>query len=148
MKNNILKLTAFLLILTGSVSCENDIGTYKDRPIYTLCKKLEGSYLNILKLQGNGRLFLDSIPVKLVSQNNVTLIVYYPEQDSAIFKLSNPEAIYNAEICNFPDYAKHWEIPLQGKTFSFEGDFYEEGRYLSVPPYIGGKMVLTVFKSK
>lgn len=143
----ILSFVAILLMLASAFTCGKE-EKYENTPRHILCNKTEDNYINTINLQGNGYLFLNSIPIELESQNNVAFVVYFPEQDNAIFRAAYSDAIYNADICNFPDYAKHWEIPLQGKVFSFEGDFYEEGRYLSVPAHVGGKMVLTVFKSK
>jgi hypothetical protein len=34
----------------------------------------------------------------------------------------------------------------QGKAIVYEGDFYEAGRYLGVPPIIGGNLVLSDLK--
>jgi hypothetical protein len=139
--------SAILLLLASAFTCGKE-EKYENTPRYILCDKTEENYVDTIYLQGNGYLFLNAIPSELESQNNVAFVVYFPEQDNAIFRAMYPDAIYNADICNFHDYAKHWEIPLQGKAFSFKGDFYEEGRYLSVPAHVGGKMVLTVFKSK
>jgi hypothetical protein len=139
----ILGFAAIVLLLAGGFSCGKE---KENTPRYILCDKTGGNYIDTINLRGNGYLFLNSIPASLENQKNLAFVVYFPEQDSAVFKIAYSDAIYSADICNFPNYAKHWEIPLQGKAFLFKGEFYEEGRYLSVPAYVGGKIVFTMFK--
>jgi hypothetical protein len=56
-------------------------------------------------------------------------ISYSPETDSTVFysfaKISNISYSDIGYICNFPNEAKHWEIPSNGITISFSAKVFE-----------------------
>ena len=80
-------------------------------------------------------LFKDSIPKeirrKLTSPEYLEIvstscwIVVNSELNSAWIEIRAPKSIYgwecNGEICNFPDFAKEWDIPVEGCLVDIEG---------------------------
>jgi hypothetical protein len=139
-----LLIPALMLAMASFSGCEKE----KNKLMYIMCENAQENYLDTVILQGQGYLFLDSVPSELANNMNVGFIVYYQGNNRAEFRLLQSTAVYTAEICNFPDYAKQWNIPSQGKAIVYKGDFYETGRYLSEPSYIGGNLVLTIFKNE
>jgi hypothetical protein len=116
-------------------------------------------------LMGRGYLFMDSLPSNIQYSTNVMYIVYYKEQDSATFYapdmpyyISNPNnpngtklqkyTGFSGIICNFPDFAKKWEIPINGKHIYYDSIFYET-EPIDFPAYpypSGGYLILTTLK--
>jgi len=105
------------------------------------------SFIDTISMEGVGYLFVDSIPAELQKENNVMYIIYNKEDNLAAFSVAYPtEAIYNGNICNFPDFAKEWEIPVEGKQIYYKGELYVAGIFWSVPPHIGGNLILVTLK--
>jgi hypothetical protein len=115
-----------------------------------------------IPLMGTGYLFIDSLPGNIQYSTNVMYIVYYKEQDSAIFYA--PDMLvykyppshspipwftgFSGIVCNLPDYAKEWNIPVNGKQIYYDGVFYEtDPNDFQYNPYHGqGYLILTTLK--
>lgn len=109
----------------------------------------EGDYIDTINMEGNGYLFVNSIPAELQKDNDVMYIVYNQEDNLATFSAVHPaDALYDGRICNFPDFAKNWKIPVEGKQIYYKGELYVTGSFLSLPPNIGGDLILTTLKLK
>ena len=107
----------------------------------------EGDYMDTVHMEGIGYLFVNSIPAELQKDNDVMYIIYNKENNSTAFSAAYPtEALYNGNICNFPDFAKEWEIPTEGKQIYYKGELHVTGMYASWPPLVGGDLILTTFR--
>ena len=143
MNIEILKSITLLLVLMGSFSSCTDKSDKLTVIPYIDCAH-EGEYLDTLQLEGVGLLFVDSVPIRLQNTNDVMYITYDKEQNTATFSANYPtRAQYVGNICNFPDFAKNWEISSEGKQIYYKGELHETGAYLSGIPIIGGDMILT-----
>jgi len=87
---------------------------------------------NTTFLRAPAYLFVDSIPANRINDKNIMHIVYYPLQDLTMFwvayqGMGTPFRFwdYRGKICNFPDFAKTWNIPPQGKKVYCIGEFYD-----------------------
>ena len=110
---------------------------------YSKCTYDDG-YMDTISIEGVGYLFVNYVPAELQKDNNVMYIIYNKEDNLTAFSAAYPtEALYNGNICNFPDFAKEWEIPTEGKQIYYKGELYVTGAYLNVPPHIGGDLILT-----
>lgn len=110
----------------------------------------DGGYMDTLNLEeGIGYLFKNAIPVEVQKDTDVLYIIYNEEDNSTIFSTSELSGmILNGNICNFPDFAKEWEIPSEGKPIYYQGELYITGMYLSIPPYAGGDLILTTLNER
>ncbi|MDL2256754.1 InlB B-repeat-containing protein [Bacteroidales bacterium OttesenSCG-928-I14] len=106
----------------------------------------EGVYIDTTKMEGIACLFVNTIPVELKKEDNIMYIIYNKEDNLVTYSLHTADAFYEGNICNFPDFAKEWEIPIGGKQIYYEGELYVNGIYWSAPPYISGDLILTVLK--
>jgi hypothetical protein len=104
-----------------------------------------------IPLKGVSCLFVDSVPADLKDNMYANYIIYDKKQDLATLfaYYSYPlvpyrEAFYCGFICNFPDFAKEWEIPSEGKQIYYEGEFHTAIMY--GVSFKGGDIVLTTFK--
>ena len=105
---------------------------------------------------------MDSIPANVQYGYNLMYIVYDRTQDKASFNAPNrpyyaylpppnvPDIYYtgfSGTICNFPDFAKKWNIPPTGIPIEYKGEFDET----TLPPFhypyhAVGNLVLTILK--
>jgi len=130
------------------VYCYNGNGNNEGDVPYKECTH-EDDYMHTIQMKGAGYLFINFIPVELQKENNVMYIIYNQEDHSTTFSARYPtEAIYNGNICNFPDFAKEWEIPTDGKQIYYEGELYVTGMYADWPPHTGGDLILTTLKQR
>jgi hypothetical protein len=117
----ILKFTAILLIVAGSFSCgdkEDVDGTVPYAPCD--CEKEGKREVKFPKI----RLFKSSISPQIEEE-----VMYAAEQSNELWMLydSNTETarIYSAHsiglVCNYPDFAKKWDIPTTGCFVYGEG---------------------------
>ena len=128
------------------VYCYNGNENKEGDVLYKRCIYKDG-YLDTISIEGVGYLFINSIPAGLRKEDNIMYITYNNEDNSTTFSAAYPtEATYSGNICNFPDFAKEWEIPAEGKQIYYKGELYVTGIYLSVPPHIGGHLILTTLK--
>ena len=156
MKTSILKHAVFLLFLAGSFySCaeraeSSDVG---DVP-FELCLRDERGSDELIDVKGEAYLFCESIPDAIkakLSQRYTAWIVYggdseYEIGNIATLHLSSQYDIGTYYICNYPDFAKQWEVSLTGQKVYFEGKAYLLGQYLSVPTISGYDFGLTLLK--
>jgi hypothetical protein len=84
----------------------------KDDVPYKPCP-CEGKENINLKIPENALLFKDS------TYNNKDSIAYY-----AIYNAGSSSGRIIVNICNFPDYAKKWDIPMQGCEIYLKGNLY------------------------
>ena len=124
--------------------------------------------------RGEAYLFKDSIPVQMMNQINIEIhsdpyptvcwIIYYSEKDSARIIVGNKDGFYVSHgfeagggfsyknweglICNFPDFAKDWDIPVNGIKVDVEGEHYRASvRTLHSRVIYNYYYVLTSFKT-
>jgi len=125
---------------------------YNEEIPYVECVH-EGDYMDTVHMEGIGYLFVNSIPAELQKDNNVMYIIYDKENNSttfsSVYSFSTLPAIrnLNGNICNFPDFAKEWEISTEGKKIYYKGEFYVGGGY-NYPFHMFGDLILTTFKIK
>jgi len=106
-----------------------------------------GFYMDTIQMTGIGYLFINSIPVELQKDNDVIYIIYNKEDHSATFSATyTNDASYSGNICNFPDFAKEWEISFEGKQIYYKGELHVAGMYTSWPPHIWGDLIFTTLK--
>ena len=83
--------------------------------------------------QGEAYLFKDSIPAEMEYflmcnsyLDKSCWIVFDSQTDNAVLTILIEGSIsYFCKICNFPDFAKRWNIPENGCMVHFEGIAYE-----------------------
>ena len=83
--------------------------------------------------QGEAYLFKDSIPAEMEYflmcnsyPDKSCWIVFDSQTDDAVLTiLTGEHALYYCKICNFPDFAKKWNIPENGCLVHFEGIAYD-----------------------
>jgi hypothetical protein len=95
-----------------------------------------------------GYVFIDTLPA--IKKNNTMYICYRPAQDTATFSMKGykpygPPWTHSGKICNFPNFAKAWVIPAEGKEIDYKGEFYCR---LQVQFSETGFLVLTTLKEK
>ena len=103
----------------------------------------EGVYIDQIYLEGIGYLFIDFIPDEFQKCENMMYITYNRTDDLIAFSADHTEVNYSGNICNFPDFAKELEISSMGTPIYYRGILHVTGMYLSIPPYIGGDLILT-----
>lgn len=141
----------FVLFMVFSLSCDDDSEKYEVP--YTTCncedKKFTGN------TEGYAYLFRDSIPEKIEAelfQKGVSSdkgsywIVYYEKADSAVLYGFHSPLNIVCEICNFPEFAKKWEIPETGKKVHYIGKCYEPCIDKYGIDVVGSDLILTYFK--
>ena len=135
-----------LVLIESSVSCKDKSDDTEIKIPYVDCVH-EGDYLDTINLEGTGLLFVDSVPIEMQNKEDIMYIIYSKKQDVATFFADyTAKAQYNGNICNFPDFAKKWGIPSNGKQIYYKGELFETGIYTSGIPVIGGDMILTAVK--
>ena len=135
------KFIAIMLVLAGSMaSCKDkaekeEIG---ENVPYKPCPCGETHSSDQLQFQkGEAYFFRDSIPEQMSNQINkeiystpfpiVCWIVYYSKTDTGniYFRNSSGGMTCVGTICNFPDFAKKWDLPENGCKVYFKGRAYE-----------------------
>jgi hypothetical protein len=157
--------SAILLVLVfGTFSCEKK---FDGNVPYKTC--LYEEKMSLMETQdfprGKAYLFMDFIPEQMENQINneilsaqfpkVCWIVYDSETDVATFWIgkvhsSGGTELYGGTICNFPDFAKKWDIPENGIKVDIQGVMYEtwvSGAQLAVMYHVRN-YVLTNFKRR
>ena len=120
------KITAILLMLSGSFSSCVKKSESDDKVPYVLCHCEEERPL-WRTFQGEAYLFKDSIPIQMVEIINAELfdkslkvvcwILYESENDYIGITIGNYGEhlmIGGGRICNFPVFAREWDIPQNG----------------------------------
>jgi len=133
------KLATLLLVLTGSLSCNEKVVLGGDVP-YKPCscdEETTGVKYDQKFYQGEAYLFKDSIPEKMGNQIDheiysapfpiVCWIVYYGKIDEAsiTFYSKSGGMACTGTICNYPDFAKDWIATGNGCKVYYEGQSYK-----------------------
>jgi hypothetical protein len=90
----------------------------------------EGDHQNHIT-KGEALLFVNSVPKQIDSdyfgegREYRNYIVYYSEGDSAELYEFHDRYKVICSICNFPSFAKKWNIPDSGVTVDYEGKYYD-----------------------
>jgi hypothetical protein len=121
MKTTVLKTAAILLILAGIFSCRKDKDKDQNDSVPYMPCPCEGKE-KVDLMATNAQLFKDSIPSSIKNKYN-TYVIYHSDSDSATF-YTHPDIFVIYHICNFPDYAKKWDIPRQGCEIYLKGQIY------------------------
>ena len=111
---------------------------------YVICESEDG-YMDSIQMKNETWLFNDSVSTTFLRQSGyISWIVYTPENNTAIMHVSSTH--YNIhEICNYPEFAKQWDVPLSGQKVYYEGIAYRMNAGYDSPLY---KIVLTTFRKK
>ena len=152
-----------MLILVGVPSCKEKVESGGDVP-YKPCPCGETSLASLKFSQGEAYLFKDSIPEQIGNQINnemysapfpiVCWIIYYSETDDVrisianLFYPSGGNILSVGPICNFPDFAKEWDIPKNGCKVYLEGQVYEPCNSSGITNVVYIDYVLTRLKRK
>jgi hypothetical protein len=121
-KNNPM-LLLFLLsaIIAGTGGCKEDVDN--ENIPYVACFH-EGVYIDTADIKGDAYLFNDSIPVAiktaLSKESYQAWIIYDKETDSAVLYVESPRIISTNHICNYPLFAKQWNIPEGGEKYTMK----------------------------
>jgi len=120
-------LFVVLLMLAGGVtSCKKEKnGNVPYKPCPCKNKPASNSFS-----RGEAYLFRDSVPRQIIFDIDpaVSGIIYYSETGEAYigfrgFSVTDA-LLHTGFICNFPDFAKEWDIPENGLKIYFEGQAY------------------------
>ena len=154
MKKTTLKFTAVLLFAAGLFACTEKEEEKNNVP-YIACPHGE-SYMDTIQLKNQAYLFNDSVPelmqTKLLQISNesgyVAWIIYMSDNNTATMYARTKQEHGTYNICNYPEFAKQWNVPLTGQKVYYEGTTFLRGVYLSVPMMSGYNMILTTFRKK
>ena len=134
MKKNTLKFISILLILSGAFySCTKNGKEDGGEVPYISCPCDEKPMSELQFPQGEAYLFKDFIPEQMnlkiqtelhKSSGTVCWIVFDSKTNIAKLSIGGGAILNVCEICNFPDFAKSWNIPLNGCKVYFEGVNY------------------------
>ena len=133
-----IKLLFTFAVLAGVFSCNADKfdSEFGGAVPYISCpcggKPLSGS---AQFQKGKAYLFKDSVPEQMKEQINnemysdpslvICWIVYDSEADASTINFHRSDGMFSSGfICNFPDFAKRWNIPQSGYKIDFEGRSY------------------------
>ena len=111
-------------------------------------QQIEDGYMDTVHMEGIGYLFVNSIPIEQRYRQCDIMSIFYNKEDFSVtfFAGCMGDTTYSGNICNFPDFAKEWEIPTEGKQIYYKGELHIIGMYASWPPHIGGDLILTTLK--
>ena len=133
----ILKHAAIVLILAGVLSSCTKKTESDDKIPYVPCPCEEEKDSREI-FQGEAYLFKDSIPIQMVKIINneffnkprkaVCWILYFSENDYIEIIIGNYKdysMIGRGTICNFPYFAREWNIPQNGCKVDIKGLMYD-----------------------
>ena len=153
-------LTATLVMLTTSFySCEDKeaVSELGGDVLFAFCPDEDenrSGNVDTLFIKGEAYLFNDSVPdfmrtkieEEFKKSGYVAYIVYESDSEARLYISTQSEYSTNY-ICNYPDFAEQWEVPLTGQKVYFEGKAYFLGAYLGVPMSSVYDFGLTVLKT-
>ncbi|MDR2126964.1 MAG: hypothetical protein LBP63_09065 [Prevotellaceae bacterium] len=143
MKKLLLQTTAILLILAGVIACEKEEKEEGNVP-YAPCP-CEGEEVAGIKLSETALLVADSVRELILADTIFDVkgdVMYY-----AVFNYGKSHDRIIVYICNFPDFAKEWDIPPHGREIYLSGKLYN--KCFELPNYLEERcfnMVLTNIK--
>ena len=134
MKKTTLKFTAVLLFAAGLFACGEKEKLGNVTKILCACDgtRTLASFKNFP--QGEAYLFKDSIPQsmhiqmrdKINNGHTVSWIVFKDNEDDVYMDIEKTGEIRNVcRICNFPSFAREWNIPVTGRKVHYEGITYD-----------------------
>lgn len=118
----------------GMAECKKETPDKTGNVPYDACLCNEVKQLSNLSFpSGQAYLFKDSIPKQKEQQlyeiayqgHIIRWIVFNTETSDANLYIAEGAIMNICGICNFPDFAKKWKIPLYGLNVYFEGITYE-----------------------
>lgn len=125
---------------------------------YAPCPCEEEKELANLKIpDGEAFLFKDSIPQQIWVQINTKIyqsnevvkwIILDSNTNMAVLHVSKTETSLRkvCKICNYPDFAKEWDIPINGRKIYYKGIGYEACNPVGWADAVYLDYVLTNFK--
>jgi len=125
----------FLLLIFLGIKCESD-DIYQEIPLgssrcfcdhpQNLIKKI---FVENVLLFDAEKLTLSEMIAKSLNGEKSNFISFSPETDSTLYyNISKINISYNNSIiflCNFPEEAKEWNLPIEGIYVSFSANVYE-----------------------
>lgn len=120
-----------LLLLIGGLGCEKEI---MNNVPYGVCPCSENEQLASLSFpKGEAYLFNDSLPIQRETQLLVDAyeggtsiwFVFNSKTNSANLYIAIGSILNICKICNYPDFAKEWNITKNGQKVYFEGITYQ-----------------------
>ena len=136
----LIKAAILLLVAGNLVSCTNRVETEVDYfPCFCSDENNESEELEHIK--GTAYLFKGCVRLIPYDGTNrdkrLSIITFDPEEKIACIYYNDPIGIGAGgainRICNFPDFAKEWNIPETGIIVNYEGYRYKACKY---EPYI------------
>lgn len=112
-----------LLILAGILGCSKGKVRQGGYVPFQPCD-CENPQTNFQDPRVEAYLFRDSI-LRQVNNPFGVWIVYNTETEEADILFAISGMVWTGPICNFPDFAKKWDIPQNGIKVYFEGRMYE-----------------------
>jgi len=146
-----------LMVLLAAGSCEKlknwrpqmDVMPRVVEVPYNDCIPMDSTYRDTIHLIGVvAYLFIDSVPVGVQNDKDIPYIMYDSKQDVATFFVpALPRFYYYGNVCNFPDFAKGWNVLSTGKQINYDGELHaSENYYANIPAYRDGNLILTTLK--
>jgi hypothetical protein len=135
----ILSFAAILLIMASAFTCGKEKEDNGSVP-YAPCSCNDKPLAQLNFPSGEAYLFKDSIPNDMDFQiRSSYCIVFDSKKGTAQLTIGRGDIGSICEICNYPDFAKVWDIPINGCKVYFEGITYEA----CIPKY--GIAVITYY---
>ena len=134
MKNveNFKKVLLLMLMLSSFSSCSTDDNAENEGVVdYKYCSEEEPLLIAVQFPKGEALLFKDSIPEELKQKLESCWTIIFDSKTYAAYisyhghyQFDGYTMPVNGAICNFPDFAKAWDIPKNGCKVFFEGIAY------------------------
>jgi hypothetical protein len=156
---NRLKIYSFLFTMFLITSCSKE-GSETGEVPYVPCPCEEEKELASFSIPtGEAYLFKDSIPQQIWFQINIKIsesnevvkwIIFDTKTNRAVLQVGKTDTLLRkvCEICNYPDFAKEWDIPINGRKVYFEGITYQACNPAGFADAVYLDYVLTNFKLK
>jgi hypothetical protein len=142
MKLNETLFCFFLLSVLGIVGCEEKDTQEKEEETILPCNLTSDRWSDYDISNMETVLFDSSVPVNFEGASYVML---NPESDTNVIFIIKA-SIPRYYICNFPDYAKKWNIPSEGLPIVISGLAYEH-IFPGLPLYLTCDLELTLIKN-
>jgi len=98
------------------------------------------------ELMGVLILYIDTLPKTARSDYFASYMLYDKSSDKVTVKIfeklvTSVPVVFKGTICNFPDFAKEWKIPSEGKQIYYKGTFHRTFTQLDI---FGGLVLKTL----
>jgi hypothetical protein len=131
--------------LKSPIEIEVTILTEEETNIPYLICPYEGGYKDTIQVKHETWLFNDSVSEKFMQSGGVSWIVYRSDNNTAIMYMPSTQGYNIYNICNYPEFAKQWNVPDTGQKVYYEGVAFCTEIGYDKPIY---HMVLTKFRKK